>query len=448
MKNTIIKDVLHCAIPLSITNLLTVLAGIISAIFIAHTGENSLAAFAIANTTLMTLSAFCSACLYGIGILASRARASKDVNKAVNYSINGVYFALLMSVPAMFILMSGTYILKLLNQDLSLIALSTKFFWYSALSMPIIMLNSALGQIFIAAGKPKITTIITAIRLPIIIGLNYYFIFIANNSGLDGFAKAQLYAQLLCLIMVVMYIPFSHVAEIFAIKNFANYEFAIIKKVFNIGIHIGIQFLGELGAISLATYMMGMLGIIPLISAQIVGQVSMIVVMVILAISQAIAIKVSQLHATTNYALVSLYSRCAIWLNTFVILVVGLIFFSFNRLIFTLFNVNAANYGQISQLSNKLMLISLVILILDGIKNVYSNSLRGLGNSRKPMTLGIISLWTVGIPLAYLLGIFFNFGPCFLRIGFACGYLVSAVTIYYYYHRYVLNLQLLKLNIN
>ena len=432
---------MHYAIPLSITNLLGVLAGIISTIFIAQTGDNSLAAFAIANTTLMTISAFCSACLYGISILASRARASKDVTKVANYSINGVYFALMMSVPAMFILMSGTYILKLLNQDLSLIAISTKFFWYSALSMPIIMLNSALGQIFIAVGKPKITTIITAIRLPIIIGLNYYFIFIANNSGLDGIAKAQLYSQLLCLILVVTYIPFSHVAEIVAVRNFINYDFAIIKKLFNIGIHIGVQFLGELGAISLATYMMGTLGIIPLISAQIVGQVSMIVVMVILAISQAVTIKVSQLHATTDYALVNSYSRCAIWLNTFVILVVGLIFFSFNRLIFSIFNIDSANYEQISQLSNKLMLISLVILILDGIKNVYCNSLRGLGNSKKPMTLGVISIWTVGIPLAYLLGIFFNLGPCFLRIGFTCGYLVSAITIYYYYHRYVLKLQ-------
>lgn len=448
MKNTIIKEVLHYAIPLSVTNILGVLAGIISTIFIAKTGDSSLAAFAIANTTLMTISAFCSACLYGISILASRAHASKDVSKVANYSINGVYFALMMSIPAMVILMSGTYILKLLNQDVNLIAISHSFFWYSALSMPIVMLNSAIGQIFIATGKPKITTIITAIRLPIIIGLNYYFIFILNNNGLDGVAKAQLYSQLLSLVLVVAYIPFSHVAEIVAIKNFINFDFAIVKKLFNIGIHIGLQFLGELGAISLATYMMGMLGIISLISAQIVGQASMIVVMVILAISQAVAIKVSQLHATTDYTLVNSYSRCAMWLNTFVILVVGLVFFSFNKLIFSIFNIESANYEQVSQLSNKLMLISLVILILDSIKNVYSNSLRGLGNSKTPMTLGVVGLWAVGIPLAYLLGVFFNLGPCFLRIGFAFGYLVSAITIYYYYHRYVLKLQALKLNIN
>ena len=65
-------------------------------------------------------------------------------------------------------------------------------------------------------------------------------------------------------------------------------NFSLIKNIFLLGYPIGMQFGAELSAMTMATYFMGYYGTTALTASQIVSQYSMLVVMVILGLSQAV----------------------------------------------------------------------------------------------------------------------------------------------------------------
>ena len=88
-------------------------------------------------------------------------------------------------------------------------------------------------------------------------------------------------------------------------------------------------------------------------------------------------------------------------------------------------NPNDLNNAELIRLATQFFLIAAITLFADGMRNVFSGALRGLHDSRAPMKIGILSLWFVSLPIAYIIAFNFNGGPIGLRIGFMSGFIIS-----------------------
>ena len=100
-------------------------------------------------------------------------------------------------------------------------------------------------------------------------------------------------------------------------------------------------------------------------------------------------------------------------------------------------NVTDADNTQLIQLTKSMLIASIPILFMDGLRNILTGSLRGLGNTRTPMIIDILGLWLVGLPLSYFFGFTMGYGPVGLRVGFMLGYFVSAMNLLIFYRKII-----------
>jgi MATE family multidrug resistance protein len=54
-------------------------------------------------------------------------------------------------------------------------------------------------------------------------------------------------------------------------------------------------------------------------------------------------------------------------------------------------------------------------------------ALRGLKDTRVPFVTNVVAYWGVGLPTAYLIGVYYNFGPVGMWVGLIVGLSVAAV---------------------
>lgn len=433
----LLKRIVHYAVPISATNLLGVIPTFFITIMLGQLGKSELAAFAIANISYVTLRAFTVTCIYSVSILISKFHAGGDKERVANALVSGFWLSLILGFPVTLVLWYGSQILSFFNQPPEVVALTVDFFHYAAFTIVPTMLCAAMGQFYNGIGKPLVSTAFNFFYLPFVIGISYALILGSANMGLAGSSCAFLIAQLIILIMVVIYMRFSYAWQYLCSNPVKLYDWGLIKQVYKIGIHIGLQFLGELGAITVSTYMMGYLGVMALASAQIVSQYTIFVIMIVMGIAQALSILTAASRGSGQQHLIAHYLKAAfILIAILFVLFAAMVFIMPLQLMALFFNVHDANNTSLIRLTYWLLVISIPILFIDAIRNLLTNVLRGMENSKFPMLIGIVGLWFVGIPACYVIGIVMHYGPIGLRLGFGSGFIVATAILWPYYKRY------------
>jgi MATE family multidrug resistance protein len=79
--------------------------------------------------------------------------------------------------------------------------------------------------------------------------------------------------------------------------------------------------------------------------------------------------------------------------------------------------------------SIRLLMVGAAFQLFDGNQVINSSALRGMTDVRIPAALTFVAYWVIAVPLAYLLGIRWAFGPVGIWIGLAFGLGVASVLL-------------------
>lgn len=431
-----VKKVFTFALPITASGLINIISNIVAMLMVSHLGHDELAASALAFPTNITLLTLVVTPLYAVGILTGHHFGKKSHSKEIgNIVRNGFYLGLLLFIPTGFLLWHAGDILHFFNQDPALVALAIPFFHYAALTLFPVVIYTVILQFFTGIGKPRFSLVVTLILLPMIIFFSYAFIF-GNfgfpKLGLAGVTCASFLAQSIGMVGILIYL--------FLQPNIKQYSFfnkswlpqwSEIKKIFNMGFPIGLQFGGELSAMSVATYFMGLFKVhtIAILAAvQIVSQCSMLMVIVTLGLSQALSILVSQAYGSKSIQLARDYfsASIAIILSFWMFIVILFALFHLNFFDLYLHDVSKKNHDLIIYYANYFLLVAGIGLLLDSLRNLLSGALRGLHDTKGPTHIGIACQWLVSLPLCYLVGFTLGGGPVALRLTFFSGFALAA----------------------
>ena len=270
----------------------------------------------------------------------------------------------------------------------------------------IFLLLGALSSFWTGRGKTGfvlgVSALITLFNLP----LNYIFIFGKFGIPEMGTAGAAWGTILADLVGVLIYFAVFFAPS--ARKHFhthkVSFDFPLLKRMIRFGLPSGIHLALDLVAFNTFSLLLGCYGVAVHEASSITFGINNIAFCPILGIGITASILVGQAIGGENISLAKKAAGNCIWLVILYSLLMMLLFSVFQKFVLAPF-VREGDINQLESLkiSGYMLYFISAYLIFDGINVVYSNALRGAGDTKFPMwTMTIIGIFGFALPCLVL----------------------------------------------
>lgn len=428
-----VKRLLSLAIPLSLSRLLYMLSSFIAVLMLGKLGKLPLAAGVIAISTFSVVLVFTSAIFQSLSILIRKMpKTQQSTAQVMALFQNSIFLALGIALLAACFLWHTDQLLVLTNQDPAIIAVAKSYFRLSALAIIPSLLVSVMNQLTVGIGVARSLLYIELFCFTPRILLYYGFIngyWGLPALGLAGIALTELLVKGFALIILMLRCRLSKLYQPYRqcfTFNLKQFNPTLLRQLLIIGLPIALQSSGEIAAMSVAGYLMGHFGITALAALSVTNQYMIPAMMFAYGLSQALTLLLSEIKddhlakTTTTACLQAAFIIMALWTVPFIIL-----FLRYSSDLLDLFVPLTSQDSKLQSLTTSFFIISILFIIVEGIRNIMIGTLWAISNSYKPVVRSLSMIWFVGLPLCYLVAFTFNGGPIGLRLGFLSGLIMS-----------------------
>ena len=425
------KRNIQLAWPVMIGSLGHVMVGVADSVMVGqYLGALPLAAVSLANSVFHIPLVFAIGVAFGLTPLVANADGEGNVKKAAGLWRNSLYINIVFSVLIITLLMVMKPILGHIRQTPEVVELAGPYFLIISMSMFPMMLFLNMKQF--AEG---LSDTITATRISLIANaanvlLNYVLINGAwgfPKMGLNGAAWASFIARVLMYFGLLVYLKWNPKFKPYWLaRKQTKFNWTSIRRILNIGVPSGLQYIFEVGAFAISAIMVGVIGALPQAAHQVSISLASISYMAASGLGAAASIRIgNQLgqkdYKTLHLAGVTLFRMVAVFMA-----IMGIAFLVGRNFFPALFNDNAT----VISIASQLLIIVTFFQLSDGVQVVAQGALRGLSDTRTPTVLTFISYWVVSLPLAYFLGFHTQLGVIGIWIGLAAGLTMNAILLF------------------
>ena len=191
------------------------------------------------------------------------------------------------------------------------------------------------------------------------------------------------------------------------------------------GLAIAIGYVGEGGAYSFASLMMGWFGAVALAANQIVSSIGGVLYMVPLGLSIAVSIRIGQaIGADERHRLVRIGLAAMIIIVAWMTLVMLSVLAARGPIARAL-----SDDPSVVTLAASMFVVVATMQIADGIQGTMLGAARGMMDNRIPVLMTLTSYWCVALPVGYALGFHLGFGPNGVWMGYGLGLALAATLL-------------------
>jgi MATE family multidrug resistance protein len=204
----------------------------------------------------------------------------------------------------------------------------------------------------------------------------------------------------------------------------------MLRRVFKLGLPIGLTSLCEVGLFAASTLMMGWLGTIPLAAHGIAVQLASITFMVHLGLSNVATIRAGNAYGRSDWNHMARGAHMATLMSLGAAFLTILLFFGLPELLLSAFmQENEPARQEIVAIGIGLLAMAALFQLVDGAQVIALGMLRGIQDTTVPMVMAAFSYWVVGIPCSYLLGFVFGFDGLGVWAGLVVGLATASVLL-------------------
>jgi MATE family multidrug resistance protein len=360
----------------------------------------------------------------------------RDVRRAVR---QGFWVATMLALPFMAVCWQVRPILTLFGQDPSLIDLAEPYMRVLLFSMLPALWFVVLRCFISAFERTRAVLVVTVIGVLANAVANYGLIF--GNFGLPrlelvGAAVASATTHALMAVALFVYVLSDRRFRRYAVLGrLWRPDWSRFREIFRIGLPIGSMWVLEVGVFSGAIYLMGLIGTTALAAHQIAMQCASISFMVPLGLAQAATVRVGLAIGAGDLAGARRAGFTAQGLGVGFMLTTCALFLLAGEFLIGLF-LDPANPATppVLALGVTLLAIAGFFQVFDGGQSVAAGALRGLKDTRWPLTIALIAYWGVAFPLGVILGFPLNGGPIGIWLGLVAGLIVAAFLLTWRFH--------------
>ncbi|MDX8361689.1 MULTISPECIES: MATE family efflux transporter [Bacillaceae] len=403
--------------PIFIELLLRMLMGSADTLMLSQYSDLSVAAVGVSNQIISIVIVMFNFIATGTAIIIAQQLGSKDLKRANETAVVAISVNLFFSISLsaiLFIFKKDILLLmglpdELMGEALSYLQIVGGFMFLEGLLMTI-------GAILRSHGFTKDTMYITmGVNLINVIG-NYLFIFGAFGVpvlGVKGVAISTILSRFIGL-LIIIYVLLKRTNGSLPFHIFFKFPKQPIRQLLKIGVPTAGEHLSYNTSQMLITFFIAMIGTDAITTKVYTQNLMMFIFLFALAIGQGTQIMIGH-HVGAN-ELNKAFHRClkSLRLAVTISLSAALIFFFSGKNLLQLFTDNE---GIIS-LGSQLLLLTIILEPGRAFNLVVINSLRAAGDVKFPVYMGILSMWGISVPLAYMLGIQMGMGLVGIWIAF------------------------------
>lgn len=416
-----IKETINLAYPVMIGQLGFMMMGVVDSLMVGEIGAAPLAAASLGNSLTMAIFIVSLGVAIAVTPLVAISNGARKQKECEEYFKQSIVVNISFGLITLTVIVIASYFIIHLNQPQEVVKQASSYTRILGLSILPVLLFHSYKQFIegLSFTKPAmyfsiLANVVNAFTNWVLIYGNLGF----PQLGLDGAGWATFMSRVFMAAGLIVYTNRS--------QSFRNYnmtpvvhsiDFVTIKKILNLGLPSGFQYLFEVGAFSFAVVMVGWIGTKPLAAHQIAINLASISFMIVLGISTAGGIRVGDSLGKADFRSVRTAGITAIFLGVSLMTIFGLLFMTLNKFLPTLY----INDNEVISIASSLIIIAAIFQIFDGAQAVGIGILRGLTDVKIPTMITFIAYWVIGLPSAYLFGFIFNFGV----IGVWVGLLIS-----------------------
>lgn len=429
-----IRATLSLSFPLVLTNLAQIAMTVTDVIFIGRLGPQSLAASALGANLYMAIAFFALGLVSATAPmvateLGARWNSVRDVQRTVR---QGLWSALIISVPGCLILWHGETILLALRQPPELAALAQEYLHALLWAMPGFLGFLVLRSFVAALQRPRAALMAAMGAIAFNALANWVLIYGKLGFpalGLVGAGMASATASLfLFLAMAAVVVIDRRFHRYHVFSHLWRPDWPRLKAFWMLGLPIGIATAFEVTVFNAAAFLIGMLGTVELAAHAIAIQVASISFMVPYGIAQAATVRVSHANGAGRPDDVMRAGWAAFGLGIAAMALAALtMLIAPETLIRSFLDVNDPANAPVVSVGVSLLAVAALFQIVDGGQVLGSGMLRGLQDTRIPMLFTAVGYWGMGIPSGAALAFWAGWGSVGVWSGLAIGLSVVAV---------------------
>lgn len=425
---------LQLAWPLILTNLAQAAMIMTDVVFIGRLGPQALAASSLAVNIYHTLAFFAFGLVSAIAPMVAREKGARrhEVREVRRIVRQGLWTALAVSVPALFLIWHGGLFLAAIGQEPALVVEATAFLRALMWALPPFLGYVVLRSFISALERPRWAFIIAVAAIALNALGNWLLI-----HGNWGFPALGIRGSGLAS-TIATFLMFAGLATVISLdRRFRRYhifgrfweaDWSKFKAIWSLGLPIGAIIAFETTIFNAAAFLMGWLGEAELAGHAIAIQVASLAFMTPLGLSQAATVRVGLAYGAGDAVAVARDGWSAFILGTsFMVLTATLMLVIPHTLIGIFLDIHAPANLPVLALATSFLAVAALFQIVDGAQVLGAGMLRGLHDTRTPMWYAAIGYWGIGLPLSYFLSQFTPLRGVGVWMGLAAGLAAVAV---------------------
>ncbi len=423
------REMLKLAIPAAIGQLAQMSMGAIDTVMAGNLNTEALAAISVGSNLFMPLFVFAMGLFMSLNPLVAQANGAQRFNKLGDYLRQGLYLAIFISIPCIYIVNELEPVMIQIGVQSSIIPIVTGYLFAISWGILPLFLFLALRSVNEGLFSNKVIMIVAISAIPLNIILNNIFMYgygsipAMGAVGL-GYATSLVWIFLFLVLLAYMVLTpkYKHI-EFFT--HFHKPNLLVFKEILKLGIPLSLTIGLEVMMFAAVGLFIGRFSIDVIAAHQIASNYSGLVFMVPLGLSIAVTARVG--HAVGRKSLADVQRAVIIGFVYAVIFMLSAITLSvtLTHEIVSIYTIES----KVVEQAVKLLLLAAVFMLCDGIQVTASGSLSGLKDTVIPMFLAGISYWVVGFPLGYFLAEAYGMQAEGYWIGFIAGLSTAALLL-------------------
>jgi multidrug resistance protein, MATE family len=424
-----VRALLKLAIPVVLSELAWMLMSVVDTIMVGRVGPEAIGAVGLSSSLYYVPTLFGAGLLLGLDTLVSQAYGRKDEQECRLWLTQGLYIALLVSLPAMAVVSWAPSLLPGWRTNPAVAAQAVGYLRILNWGTPFLLIFMTFRRYLQGVGVVKPTTFALITANLVNWAGNWALIY-----GKLGFPAMGVKGSALSTVLARLYMGGFLVAVAVWHERKRGFSFFThwhgpdwqrIQRVLRLGGPAATQMVFEIGAFSAATVFAARLSQEAVAAHMIALNCASVTYMVPLGISAAAAVAVGHATGAGDPARARRAGWLAVGLAGSFMALMAVLLVALPHPIVRIYSLDP----RVIAIGAPLLGLAAAFQIFDGVQTAATGALRGLGHTKAPMILNMFGYWLFGLPLGYYLCFREKFGVFGVWIGLTLALIIIASLI-------------------